>query len=74
MATVFTGNAVQRITEQDMELFGSIGIFSSMLIEKYVKDANVQKHIAHQVPLKFRITETQASFKRNFRSLLVGGN
>jgi len=74
MATVFTGNAVQRLTEQGMELFGGMGVISGMPIEKYVRDAHVQKHISFQVPLKFRITETLTGYKRKVGPLLIGGN
>lgn len=74
MATVFTGNAVQRLTEQGMALFGGMGVISGMPIEKYVRDAHVQKHISFQVPLKFRITETLTGYKRKVKPLLIGGN
>ncbi len=74
MATVFTGNAVQRLTEQGMALFGGMGVISGMPIEKYVRDALIQKHISFQVPLKFRITETLTGYKRKVKPLLVGGN
>jgi alkylation response protein AidB-like acyl-CoA dehydrogenase len=74
MATVFTGNAVQRLTEQGMALFGGMGVISGMPIEKYVRDALVQKHISFQVPLKFRITETLTGYKRKVGPLLIGGN
>ncbi len=47
MAIVLTGNAVRKITEQGMELFGGMGVISGMPIEKYVRDAHVQKHISH---------------------------
>jgi alkylation response protein AidB-like acyl-CoA dehydrogenase len=74
MATVFAGNAVQRLTEQAMELFGGMGVIAGMPIEKYVRDAHVQKHISFQVPLKFRITETLAGYNRKVNPLLIGGN
>jgi acyl-CoA dehydrogenase len=74
MAIVFTGNAVQKITEQGMELFGGMGVIAGMPIEKYVRDAHVQKHILFQVPLKFRIAETLAGYKREVKPLLIGGN
>ena len=74
MATVFAGNAVQRLTEQAMELFGGMGVIAGMPIEKYVRDAHVQKHISFQVPLKFRITETLMGYKRKVNPLLIGGN
>jgi alkylation response protein AidB-like acyl-CoA dehydrogenase len=74
MATVFTGNAVQRLTEQGMALFGGMGVISGMPIEKYVRDAHVQKHISFQVPLKFRISETLMGYKRKVNPLLIGGN
>ena len=74
MATVFTGNAVQRLTEQGMALFGGMGVISGMPIEKYVRDAHIQKHISFQVPLKFRITETLTGYKRKINPLLIGGN
>jgi alkylation response protein AidB-like acyl-CoA dehydrogenase len=74
MATVFTGNAVQRLTEQAMELFGGMGVIAGMPIEKYVRDAHVQKHISFQVPFKFRIAETLTGYKRKVGPLLIGGN
>jgi len=74
MAKVFTGNAVQRLTEQGMALFGGMGVISGMPIEKYVRDALIQKHISFQVPLKFRITETLTGYKRKVNPLLIGGN
>lgn len=74
MATVFTGNAVQRLTEQGMALFGGMGVISGMPIEKYVRDALIQKHISFQVPFKFRITETLTGYKRKVAPLLIGGN
>ena len=74
MATVFAGNAVQRLTEQGMALFGGMGVISGMPIEKYVRDALIQKHISFQVPLKFRITETLTGYKRKVNPLLIGGN
>jgi alkylation response protein AidB-like acyl-CoA dehydrogenase len=74
MATVFTGNAVQRLTERGMELFGGMGVIAGMPIEKYVRDAHVQKHISFQVPFKFRIAETLTGYKRKVGPLLIGGN
>jgi alkylation response protein AidB-like acyl-CoA dehydrogenase len=74
MAIVFTGNAVQKLTEQGMELFGGMGVIAGMPIEKYVRDAHVQKHISFQVPLKFRIAEILAGYKREVKPLLIGGN
>jgi alkylation response protein AidB-like acyl-CoA dehydrogenase len=64
MATAFTGTAVQRLTEQGMELFGGMGVVSGMPIEKYVRDALVQKHISFPFPTRFKITEALAGYKR----------
>ncbi|MBT3764680.1 MAG: hypothetical protein HOB79_16165 [Rhodospirillaceae bacterium] len=74
MATTFTGKAVQRLTEQGMELFGGMGVVSGMPIEKYVRDALIQKHISFQFQLGFRIAETLAGYKRKLNPLLIGGN
>ena len=70
MATAFTGAAVQQITEQGMELFGGMGVIQGMPIEKYVRDAHVQKHISFPFPTRFRITEALAGFERQVRPLL----
>ena len=64
MAMAFTGTAVQRLTEQGIELFGGMGIVQGMPIEKYVRDAIIQKHISFPFPTRFKITETLAGFKR----------
>lgn len=70
MATAFTGSAVQRLTEQGMELFGGMGVVSGMPIEKYVRDALVQKHISFPVRTRFNIAEALAGFKREVGPLL----
>jgi alkylation response protein AidB-like acyl-CoA dehydrogenase len=70
MATAFTGTAVQRLTEQGMELFGGMGVIAGMPIEKYVCDALVQKHISFPFPSRFRITEALAGFERRVTPLL----
>ena len=70
MATAFTGTAVQRLTEQGMELFGGMGVIAGMPIEKYVRDALVQKHISFPFPSRFRITEALAGFERRITPLL----
>ena len=49
MAMAFTGTAVQRVTEQGIELFGGMGIVQGMPIEKYVRDAHHPE--AHLVPV-----------------------
>src|SRR5688572_4299180 len=64
MATAFTGTAVQRLTEQGMELFGGMGVVQGMPIEKYVRDALVQKHISFPFPTRFRLTEALVGYKR----------
>ena len=74
MATAFTGTAVQRLTEQGMELFGGMGVVSGMPIEKYVRDAQIQKHISFPFPTRFKITEALAGYKRKVNPLLIGGN
>ena len=74
MATAFTGTAVQRITEQGMELFGGMGVIQGMPIEKYVRDALIQKHISFPFPTRFSITEALAGYKRQVSPLLIGGN
>ena len=73
MATAFTGKAVQRLTEQGMELFGGMGVIAGMPIEKYVRDALVQKHISFPFPTRFRITEALAGFQRRVAPLLREG-
>jgi len=70
MATAFTGTAVQRLTEQGMELFGGMGVVQGMPIEKYVRDALVQKHISFPFPTRFRIAEALAGFERKVTPLL----
>jgi len=74
MATTFTGKAVQRLTEQGTELFGGMGVVQGMPIEKYVRDALIQKHISFQFQLGFRIAESLSGYKRKLNPLLVGGN
>jgi len=64
MATAFTGTAVQRLTEQALELFGGAGVIQGMPIEKYVRDAHVQKHVSFPYPTRFKITEALAGFQR----------
>ncbi len=64
MALAFTGTAVQRLTEQGMELFGGMGVISGMPIEKYVRDALIQKHISFPFPTRFKITEALTGYKR----------
>ena len=64
MAMAFTGTAVQRLTEQGMELFGGMGVVQGMPIEKYVRDALIQKHISFPFPTRFKIAEELTGFKR----------
>ncbi len=64
MALAFTGSAVQRLTEQGMELFGGMGVVQGMPIEKYVRDALVQKHISFPFPSRYKITEALTGYKR----------
>jgi hypothetical protein len=64
MALAFTGTAVQRLTEQAIELFGGAGVIQGMPIEKYVRDAHVQKHVSFPFPSRFKIAEALAGFKR----------
>jgi hypothetical protein len=45
-----------------------------MPIEKYVRDALVQKHISFPFPSRFSITEALAGYKRQVNPLLIGGN
>ena len=73
MATAFTGTAVQRLTEQGMELFGGMGVVSGMPIEKYVRDALVQKHISFPFPTRFRLTEALVGYKRKVAPF-IGAN
>ena len=73
MALAFTGTAVQRLTEQGMELFGGMGVISGMPIEKYVRDALIQKHISFPFPTRFKITEALAGYKRKIPPF-VGAN
>jgi alkylation response protein AidB-like acyl-CoA dehydrogenase len=73
MAEAFTGTAVQRLTEQGIELFGGMGVMSGMPIEKYFRDAIVQKHISFPFPTRFKITEAMAGFKRR-TGTFVGAN
>lgn len=64
MALAFTGKAVQRLTEMGMELFGGMGVIQGMPIEKYVRDALIQKHISFPTPTRFRIAEAITGYKR----------
>ncbi|MCC7484534.1 MAG: acyl-CoA dehydrogenase family protein [Burkholderiales bacterium] len=64
MATAFTGAAVQRLTEQALEMFGGAGVIQGMPIEKYVRDAHVQKHVSFPAVSRFKITEALAGFAR----------
>ena len=64
MATAFIGTMVQRLTEQAIELYGGMGVVQGMPIEKYVRDAHVQKHISFPFPSRFKITEQLVGFKR----------
>ena len=64
MAIAFTGTAVQRLTEQAIELFGGAGVIQGMPIEKYVRDAHVQKHVSFPFPSRFKITEALTGYKR----------
>jgi alkylation response protein AidB-like acyl-CoA dehydrogenase len=73
MALAFTGTAVQRLTEQGIELFGGMGIVQGMPIEKYVRDAIIQKHISFPFPTRFKITEALAGYKRKIPPF-VGAN
>jgi hypothetical protein len=41
-----------------------MGIVQGMPIEKYVRDAIIQKHISFPFPTRFKITEYLAGFKR----------
>ena len=64
MALAFTGTAVQRLTEQAIELFGGAGVVQGMPIEKYVRDAHVQKRVSFPFPSRFKIAEALTGFKR----------
>lgn len=73
MAEAFTGTAIQQLTEHGIELFGGMGVMSGMPIEKYFRDAIVQKHISFPFPTRFKITEAMAGFKRR-TGTFVGAN
>lgn len=64
MAVAFVGTAVQRLTEQGLELYGGMGVVQGMPIEKYVRDAHIQKHISFPFMTRFKIAEALAGFKR----------
>ena len=70
MATAFAGTAVQRLTEQGMELFGGMGVVQGMPIEKYARDALVQKHISFPFPTRYRITEALTGYQRKQMPML----
>jgi acyl-CoA dehydrogenase len=70
MATAFTGTAVQRLTEQGLELFGGMGVVQGMPIEKYVRDAIVQKHISFPSRTRFKIVEKLVGYQREVPPLL----
>ena len=50
--------------EQAIELFGGAGVVAGMPIEKYVRDAHVQKHVSFPFPSRFKITEALAGYQR----------
>jgi len=54
-------------------LFGGMGIVQGMPIEKYVRDAHIQKHISFPFPTRFKITEYLAGFKRKIPPF-IGAN
>ena len=58
------------ITEQAMELNGGMGVIQGMPIEKYVRDAHVQKHISFPPRTRFKITEQLAGYQRQIQPLL----
>jgi len=70
MATAFTGTAVQRLTEQGLEMFGGMGVIQGMPIEKYVRDALIQKHISFPARTRFKIAEQLAGYKREIAPLI----
>ena len=72
MAIAFTGKAVQRLTEQALELWGGAGVIAGMPIEKYVRDAHVQKHVSFPFPSRFKIVEALDGFKRKVPPLHGG--
>jgi acyl-CoA dehydrogenase len=74
MACAFTGKAVQELTVDGMELFGGMGVIQGMPIEKYVRDALVQKHISFPIITRLKITEALAGFQRKVPPYLGRGN
>ncbi len=50
-----------------------MGIVQGMPIEKYVRDAIIQKHISFPFPTRFKITETLAGYKRKVAPF-IGAN
>lgn len=56
-----------------MELFGSMGVIQGTPIEKYVRDAHVQKHTSSPSPTRLTITKALAGYKRQLAPLLAGG-
>jgi hypothetical protein len=50
-----------------------MGIVQGMPIEKYVRDAHIQKHISFPFPTRFKITESLAGFKRKIPPF-IGAN
>ncbi len=74
IACAYTGTAVQTLTVHGMELFGGMGVIQGMPIEKYVRDALVQRHISFPFPSRYRITEAIAGFERKVGSFLGSGN
>ena len=54
-----------------MEIFGGMGETKGMPIEKYVRDAHVQKDISFPFPSSYRITEALCGFKRKSKPLLT---
>lgn len=73
MAEAYTGSAIQRLTEQGVDLFGGMGVISGMPIEKYVRDGIVQKHVSFPFITRFKIAEALAGFKRRIPPLVGPG-
>ena len=54
----------------NFKLFGGMGVIQGMPIEKYVRDAIVQKHISFPFPTRYRITEALTGYKRKLTPYL----